>query len=59
MTEETIIDESSMKATGKAASEKDGSKSNSNSNDDTGKEAKMPSKVHAFSSYLRRMVVQY
>ena len=56
MTEETIIDESSVKETGKAAKEKDGSKSN-NSNDDTGKEAKMPSKVRDDSTHFINIVV--
>ena len=57
MTEETIIDESSVKVTGKAGSEKDGSKSNSNLTDDTGKEAKMPSKVNFESNNLQNIIV--
>ena len=55
MTEEAIIDESSVKATGKAASEKDGSKSSNNSNDDTGKEVKMPSKVYIENIHFRHI----
>ena len=45
MTEETMTDDNSVQAPATAVGEKDGSTKNANSNDDLGKEARMPSKV--------------
>ena len=45
MTEETITDYNTDKASAEVTREKQGSKTNGSSSDDLGKEAKMPSKV--------------
>ena len=45
MTEETMTDDNTVQTPVTAGGEKDGSTKNANSNDDLGKEARMPSKV--------------
>ena len=45
MTEETMTEDNTVQAPGTAVVEKDGSTTKASSNDDLGKEAKMPSKV--------------
>ena len=45
MTEETMTDDNTVRGPVTAGGEKDGSTKNANSNDDLGKEARMPSKV--------------
>ena len=53
MTEETMTEDNTVQAPGTAVVEKDGSTTKASSNDDLGKEARMPSKVSKDSNRTR------
>ena len=55
MTEETMTDDNSVQAPATAVGGKDGSTKNANSNDDLGKEARMPSKVS--DNYIQKEIL--